>query len=190
MALAMVFANDPELRDRLLVTRYEGFLADPARETRRVTDFLELSFDPAMVDVGRFRKADGSPWPSDWSVYQTSGDIWRSEMPRSMAELTEFVCDPDMRVFGYEPEVFDPQMGLSDDAFEYAVRNLRDCLGWRTDFAEVERTIGSELYRRRLLATPAAATDEEMERCFLFPEILHRLSAMNGRHDLSQADSV
>jgi hypothetical protein len=177
LVLATMFPADPALADRLLVTRYESFLSDPEGETRRMTEFLGIPFETAMLDVNRFRKADGAAWGTDWAIYRSSADAWRTEMPVAMAELTEFICDPEMRLFGYQPEVFDPERGLSDDALAYALGNMRDCLGWRTDFAEPERTLGSEFARRRLLRTPTAASAEDIERCFLFPAILEKLVA-------------
>lgn len=180
MALAVRFVMDPWMRDRLLITRYESFLADPVAETRRMTEFLGVPFDPAMIDVARFRRADGTQWPSNWEVYERSGDVWREEMSAPMAEVTEFVCDPDMRIFGYYPEVYRPEVGLSDEALAFAGRNSRECLGWRTDFPETERTLGSEMYRKRIIHAPQVASAEDVERCFLFPEVLAHIDAVNS----------
>lgn len=175
-AFATILPDDPSLKGRLLITRYEPFIEDPEAETRRMTAFLGVEFHPDMINVGRFRKADGSPWPSDWAIYRASAGIWREEMPHAMAELTEFVCDPEMQIHGYQPEMFDSQAGLSDAAFEFALANNRDCLGWRTDFPEIERTLGSELFRKRLLASPGQATPGAIERLFLFPEVFARVT--------------
>lgn len=175
-AFATILPDDPSLEGRLLITRYEPFIEDPEAETRRMTAFLGVEFHPDMINVARFRKADGSPWPSDWAIYRASAGIWREEMPHAMAELTEFVCDPEMRIHGYQPEMFDSQAGLSDAAFEFALANNRDCLGWRTDFPEIERTLGSELFRKRLLASPGQATPAAIERLFLFPEVFARVT--------------
>jgi hypothetical protein len=178
MAFTLRFCSDPWMRERLLVTRYESFLDDPAGEARRMTDFLGVAFDPDMIDVRRFRRADGTSWHSDWTIYARSGSVWRDQLPRPVAELTEFICDPEMRLFGYKPEVFDPERGVSDAAFRFAVDNSTSCRGWRTDFPELERTLGSELYRKRLLATPDLASAVDVERCFLFPEVLSHVTAV------------
>jgi hypothetical protein len=170
-AFAAVLPNNPHLQERLMVTRYEPFIQNPEAEVRRMTDFLGVEYHPQMIDIGRFRKADGKAWPSDWAIYQTSDNIWRKEMPRDMAELTEFVCDPDMRIHGYRPEVYDSAAGLSRNAFEYAVRNARECHGWRTDFPEIEQTLGCEYYRKQMLKADSEYSTEEIERCFLFPEV-------------------
>ena len=154
-----------------MVTRYEPFIQNPEAEVRHMTDFLGVEYHPQMIDIGRFRKADGKAWPSDWAIYQTSDNIWRKEMPRDMAELTEFVCDPDMRIHGYRPEVYDSAAGLSRNTFKYAVRNARECHGWRTDFPEIEQTLGCEYYRKQMLKADSEYSTEEIERCFLFPEV-------------------
>ena len=176
-AFGAILPRDPALAGRLLVTRYEPFVEHPEAQLRAMTDFLGVEFDPGMPDVARFRKADGRAWPSDSAIYRTSTDVWRREMPREMAELTEFVCDPEMRLHGYQPEVFDAAKGLSGAAFDYALANHRDCRGWRTDFAEIERTLGSELFRKRLLVSSANATSRDIERSFLFPEVFAQVTS-------------
>lgn len=177
-AFARILPTDPVLRDRLLITYYEPFVVNPEAELRRITDFLGVDYDPGMTAVERFRKADGRTWGSGQAIYSASTEVWKQEMPRDMAELTEFICDPEMRLHGYAPEIFDPAAGLSGAGFDYARRNARECLGWRTDFAEIERTLGSEFYRRRLLASGAEAGAAEVERCFLFPEVFEQVARL------------
>lgn len=174
-AFANVLPSNPNLQNRLLVTRYELFIQNPEIEARRVTDFLGVDYDPQMIDIARFKKADGKAWPSDWDIYRTSDNIWRSDMPEDMAELTEFICDPDMRLHGYQPEIYDLSSGLSGKAFEYALCNSRECLGWRTDFPEIEQAIGCEFYRKHMLKTKSKYSSEEIERCFLFSDVFDQI---------------
>jgi hypothetical protein len=178
VAFSVILPNDPNLCGRLMVTRYEPFIEDPGGEVRRMTDFLGVDFHSDMLDISRFRKADGGPWPSDWDIYRSSTDIWRQEMPREMVEIVEFVCDPDMRLHGYQPHIYDEASGLSHTAFAYAVRNSRECLGWRTDFQEIERTLGGEFYRKAMLVAKDAPSVDEIERCFLFQEVFRQTQAL------------
>lgn len=177
-AFATVLPRDPVLEDRLLITGYERFIEDPEREVRSMTDFLEMDFRPEMTDISRFRKADGNQWPSDAAIYKTSAEIWRQEMPRDMVELTEFICDPEMRLHGYHPEIYDDNIGLSHSAFEFALTNFRDCLGWRTDYPEVERMLGGEFYRKQMLRAGSEYPDDEIERCFLFTDVYRKLGKL------------
>lgn len=174
-AFASILPNNPYLQNRILVTYYESFIQNPETEVRCMADFLGIEYNSKMIDFDLFRKADGTVWPSDWAVYQTSDAIWRKDMPRDMAELTEFICDPDMRLHGYQPEIYDPSFGLSHKAFEYALSNSYKCLGWRTDFTEIERTMGCEFYRKQMLKTKIKYTKKEIERCFLFPKVFDQV---------------
>jgi hypothetical protein len=173
-AFAVMLPNDQQLKGRLLITRYEPFFSDIEGETRRMCDFLNIDFKPDMVDISKFRKADGNIWSSDWNIYKATFDNWRKEMPLEMLELTEFICDPEMRLHGYVPESYDLKKGLSLSTYKFAIKNSRECRGWRTDFPEIERTLGSELYRKYMLASSDTFSTDEIERCFLFTEIFKK----------------
>jgi hypothetical protein len=182
-AFAHMLPTYPQLKDRLLITYYEPFINDPEGEVRKMTEFLDVEYFSEMIDVGKFRKADGKFWPSDWAIYKTSTDIWKKEMPKDMAELSEFICDPEMRLHGYKPEIYDPKVGLSDSAFSFAIKNNRSCLGWRTDFQEIERTIGSELFRKKMIQIASEYSPEEVERNFLFPEVFENLNKIEKKYN-------
>jgi hypothetical protein len=175
-ALGSLFSRNRILQNRLLITYYEPFIEDPHREVKRVCDFLALDYEPSAVDTSLFRKANGDAWPSNWNNYKDSHRIWREEMPEEMAELTEFICEPEMGLHGYRSEIFCREKGLSDRAFEFAVQNERACVGWRTSFQEVERTIGSEYFRRMMLSGGGPYSIDEVRRCFLAPEIFSQLN--------------
>jgi len=181
IALSEFLQSQPSLSGRLLITHYEPLLRDPQGQVSRMTRFLGLDAVPEMLDVSRFRRGDGSLHGTTWPVFQASGDIWRVQLPRDIAEIVEFICAPDMRMLGYEPEIYDEARGLSASAFEFAVRNSHECLGWRTDFAEIEHTIGCELFRRRMLTAGAPFSDAEIARAFLFPALFHKLKAFDTR---------
>jgi len=178
LALAAVLPADPYLKRRLLISQYEQYVAAPELETRRMTDFLGVAFEPEMLDVSRFKKADGTQWPADPAIYRSSVGVWREEMPKPMAELVECVCDPEMRLHGYLPEVYNRRTGLSDSALAFAYENARDCLGWRTDFPEIEHTIGAELYRQRVLEARGTFSQDGIERSFLFPDVYEQVSRL------------
>ncbi len=175
---AKLLLMHPVLQGRVILSRYEDAVKDPEGEIRRFCDFLEIEFEPSMLDYSMFRKADGSAWPSSKEVYAASADSWEQQMPQPMRELTEFICGPEMSLYGYEPCVRGGTNDmLTDDAFAFAIKNARDSLGWNTDFSEIERTLGSELYRRKMLIINSAYTDSEIERCFLSVPIFNELKA-------------
>lgn len=174
-AFASFLPTLPELKDRLQVTYYESFIDNPEQEVRRMMDFLKMDYRPEMIEVSSFKKADGSQWSSDWKIYQESKDVWKKDMPREMAELTEFICDPEMQLHGYGPHYFDSAKGLSSSALEYTLKNSRECLGWRTDFPEIELTLGAELFRKQILKNKTSLSETEIQRCFLFKEVYQKV---------------
>ena len=174
-AFATMFQTMPELKNRLLITHYEAFLEDADKELLKITDFLGIEFESIMSDIDRFRKADGSRWPSNKGDYKNSKDTWRHEKYKNLTEVTEFICDPEMRLHGYYPEVYNAEKGLSDSAFDFLINNVKTSLGWNTDFDEIERAVGSELYRKRILQSPRNMSNKEINRLFLFSEVYEKI---------------
>lgn len=174
-AFATAFQTLPELENRLLITHYEAFLEDPDKELLKITDFLGIEFESHMSDINRFRKADGSQWPSNKSDYKNSKDTWRHEKYKNLTEVTEFICDPEMRLHGYYPEVYEDEQGLSESAFQFLIDNVNTSLGWNTDFDEIERAVGSEFYRKRILKSPRVLKNQEIKRLFLFLQVYQKL---------------
>lgn len=177
-AFSRFLSEAPILQNRLLITNYEPCMVDTDKELKRMTDFLGVNFEPSMTEIEKFRKADGTSWPSKRDVYKASTDIWREEMPREMAELTEFICDPEMRLCGYIPEIYDPELGLSPEAIEFTLRNSRESLGWTTDYPEIERMLGSEFFRKQVLKVKERPSRDEIERCFLFEDVYNELKQL------------
>ncbi len=171
-SFAIMHKNNALLKDRLLVTNYEPFIANPELEIRKICSFLEIEYLPEIININAFKKANGKQWESDWNTYQVTESIWREKMPREMLELTEFICDPEMRLHGYIPELYDNRKGLSGLAVDYAIKNIQECKGWNTDFPEIERTLGSEFYRKKMLNSSMNYSNDEIERCFLFQDVL------------------
>lgn len=171
-ALSQRLPAMPSLQSRLLITHYESFFAAPAAQLRRMTDFLELEVEPGMLDVTSFRRGDGRSPETSWGVYADSAHNWRETMPAEMMELVEFVCSPDMALHGHELVHPGAAHRLSKAAFAYALKNSRECLGWRTDFPEIEHTLGCEMFRKQMIAVPDAAySEDEVRRSFLYPEV-------------------
>jgi len=178
-SFANYLKNHEKLSGKLLVTYYEPFIHDPEAEIKRVVEFLGVEYEDVMLDTEKFVKADGSPWPSNWNDYKISSNSWCKESPPEMIELTEFICDPEMRLHQYQPEIYNQKTGVSDSALDYAARNFRECKGWRTDFPEIEKTLGSELYRKKLLTAINKPSNYEIERCFLFVDTYNQLRCLD-----------
>jgi hypothetical protein len=78
--------------NHLLEVRYEDLIADPEATLRRVCDFIELDFDPAMVD------------PPDRSAIETAlapVGGWRERLEPEQLEAFEEVAGPMLDELGY-----------------------------------------------------------------------------------------
>ena len=75
-----------------LTVRYEDLATDPARETKRVCEFLGLPWEPEMLDYGRHKHGSFRPGLGDWSDNIKSGTVRPpapppSETPPQLVEI-------------------------------------------------------------------------------------------------------
>lgn len=178
VAFMLEYGNDPLFHKRLYVSTYESLVLDPEKYVKEMTDFLEVEFDPAMLDTSNFglHTAIGKKWGGTWDIYHSSIDIWREKLPKQIIEVIEFICDPDMRLLEYCSTQYTEASGLSESALQFILMDCRDCVGWRTDFGQIEKDVGFELTRKSLISNRYLQLDRELiERCFLFKVVFDNL---------------
>ena len=186
VAFILEYRRNSLFDKQLLVTTYEPIVLNPEKHVKEITDFLGVEFDVAMVDTANFRMATGDGWPVTWDIYGESIEIWKRRLPGYVIEVIEFICDPEMRLFGYSPVEYHPGSRLSDDAIAFILKDSRECVGWRTDFRQAEKDIGFELFRKSLLNTRDIEVEcEIVERCFLFRELYNSVKGLTGPGHLS-----
>ena len=195
-AFASHFSRETLFDDRLYVLKYEQLVQDPEHWARQIAQFLDVSFDPAMLDTDNFRDASGQRWqgnshfdPPKKGIYTTSIDAWKTYLPTEVIEAVEFVGDPDMSLFGYPPSVYSAGSGPSLGCLEFLSQDGRECQGWRTDSGDLEMDVGGELFRKTLLMNHYRGAEEELiQRCFLFKEVY--LDLLNQTTAISTLDPV
>ena len=186
---------DTIIGNRLFVIAYEDLVREPERWVRSISDFLEITFGPAMLDTNNFRRADGGMWRgnshmggSASGIYTSSIDAWRSYLPQEIVETVELVCEPEMRLLGYAPSENSGLSFPSGGALRFIAEDCAQCQGWRTDFGNIERDVGSEMFRKAVLFDYLGNSDDELiQRCFLFKEAYQ---ALRGTKDPTQNLSV
>lgn len=198
VALMLKYRRDDLFRDRLYVLTYETLVSSPERTAREMAEFLEIPYDSRMLDTDQYQDADGSPWKGNShfeapnrGIYVSSIDRWKTSLAPAVVEVAEFICAPDMQLLGYEPVEYlssDALPGTS--ALEFIFRDSKSCQGWRTDFAEIEKDVGFELFRKGLCRGGYGSTDRDLiRRSYLTQEAWDALredrpqdlSAMSGQ---------
>jgi hypothetical protein len=91
---------------RVLRVRYEDMVLQTAETVQRITDFLGLAFDPAMLNAGGF----GSPvyTKSQHSLVghppdRARVDAWQTSMTDRQVEIFEHLTGDLLAYLGYEP---------------------------------------------------------------------------------------
>lgn len=137
------FAQDPETKDRVFLLRYEDLIGKPEETSKRMCSFLDIDFDPVMTDGSCFRDGDGNPWTQNSSYGSGQGistayaEKWKSVLNPQEIRHIELLCDPDMKLFGYEPFSVDVD-GLTDRDIEHPLMIPENQLAqWIRPFSDV-----------------------------------------------------
>lgn len=184
LAFTVHYRNDPVISDRLYVLTHEQVLNDPEGKAMELCDFLEIEYDPAMTDTNQFfDHSTGIIWKGNSSFEKiTSGfsthraERWRQMLDPKALKMVEFTCGSDMRLAGYDPidQIKDEWPG--PEVLEYLVQSSHDFANWRSDFRDVQKDYGFELFRHALITQSDACLDSRLIRSsFLFEEVLTKL---------------
>ena len=88
--------------DRIVRVRYEDLVQAPQQELSRICRFLELPFEPAMLDVPKGQPADeGSLEQRGRGMTTDSVGRWRTAIPPDELALSQVVTDHELRALGY-----------------------------------------------------------------------------------------
>ena len=64
-----------------VTVRYEDLTEDPARETKRICEYLGLDWEPAMLDYGKQEHGRYKSGLGDWSDNIKSGEVQKAKPP-------------------------------------------------------------------------------------------------------------
>lgn len=90
--------------DRYIEVRYEDLVRDSEANLRRIAEFLELPFSPAMLayHVGKVRRSNGLSAKEAWLPPTPKLREWRTQMPKRDVELFEALAGDLLTDLGYE----------------------------------------------------------------------------------------
>jgi hypothetical protein len=163
------------LKGRLKVLRYEDLVERPEHTARGLCDFLDVSFDPKMLDTrAYFDHATGKPWSGNSSFEPTASGIvgaraerWRTSLEPAAVKMVEMVCGPEMKWCGYE---FVTPPSPADEVRDYLVAHNSGAFSWRSDSGDAELEFAREVKRFGPLKDRAA-----IRQAYLFEDVYRRL---------------
>lgn len=95
--------------------RYERLLANPQEEIERLCSFLELDFDPAMLDYSERARLEVLDRAKLYNPHVTKSikktRSWDEQMPPSQVEVFEAVAGDTLQELGYERAFPSPSLG-------------------------------------------------------------------------------
>lgn len=180
LAFVIKYQNAPLFSRRLYVLTFEQLVHAPEAKAREICNFLEVEFDPDMLDPGKYVDyATGGMWQPNTAFDRQVKGIdpqeaarWREKLEPKPLKMVDFVCSPDMQLAGYQSLTPSGENQPDPAVLEYILGNHVGAFSWRSDLEDPQQDYGFELFRRALLALPATFGDERLiRRSFLFPEV-------------------
>lgn len=98
--LALQLENHP----RFFLLRFEDLVRDPPSYVRRVCDFLQIEYEPRMLDIEHLNSSHVSAAHSRRGLDPASVEAWKGRLSRSERAIVHRRCGTLMRRTGYSDE--------------------------------------------------------------------------------------
>jgi hypothetical protein len=143
------------LGSRLLTLRYEDLVQAPDAFAEKLCLHVGLSFEEAMLGKGGLTDtARGTAWPGNSSFQNSikglsanSHNRWRQELSSIVRSMAEYLCAPEMALWGYDaPRTYDSE-APGDVAGLVSSQSL-GTYTWRSDSGDSRRDLAFEAARR------------------------------------------
>lgn len=168
VALTRRYLADPDLASRVLLVRYEELVVDPECGARKLCDFLDVEFNPAMLALSKEGWNGNSGYEhQEKNVYRGSLDRWINSLSPEMLATVEFLCGPEMNRTPYKLVA---SGGTDNSVIECLLNANRGEYSWRSDSGDASSDFAWEALRHRIIGGEQTPSDTLLRRCFLFPE--------------------
>jgi len=175
IALANEFQHQPLFAGRLKLVRFEDQATEPEKFARELCNFLNLAYNPAMVDFSRYEdQAHERKWVGNSAFEEGLQRIdpapahrWRRTLAPGALAATEFCCASDMEICGYAPINPVHQSSENHPAQAFLIEDGKRYSLWRTDTGDAYIDFARETFRRKLLISPQRPDDQEIRKAFL-----------------------
>ncbi len=98
---ALAIADDP----RVNLLRFEDLLNSPEESVKQLCNFLDIEFEPAMLEVGQVNSSHKSSAEAKKGINKQALESWRSILSKGEVAISERISGPVMEKFGYQKDV-------------------------------------------------------------------------------------
>lgn len=106
---------------RVTILRYEDLVQHPERTVRTLCERLGITYDPAMLDVAQVNSShQSSAGGARKGMRIDAIDRWRHALTGAETAVTEQICGPLMRRFGYEAVAQPRSFWLDQLGFDFS----------------------------------------------------------------------
>lgn len=177
---------------RVFLLRYEDLVKEPEATVRSLTEFIGVEFVPELLDPTRFRDGGGASWAQNSSYFQDvrafnarSVEKWRDVLSEEEIAHVEGLCWPEMALFGYTPERFDPYAGDPATVFAPPMLDEASLPRWirpygPADLGGLIREMACEYVRTQAILRDAVLGPDDKRRFCLSELLFNHLQATHG----------
>lgn len=183
-AFRCYYQADPLFSNRLYCLNYEDLVSNPKKISKEICDFLDIKFDPDMIDASKYiNYSTNAVWEGNSSFETTTQGIsqkqkerWKSQLDPRVIKLTELACGPEMPLEGYEIANDINRLCSDPDILDYLIQNNTEECSWRSDRQNPQQDMELECSRLDLLKKERAELNKnDIRRSFLFQEALDKI---------------
>ncbi|MFY0690135.1 MAG: sulfotransferase [Cyclobacteriaceae bacterium] len=127
---SVAYACHNEHNPDLLILKYEDLIQDSEISFRKICEFLQVPFSRYLIDPKKYKDGKGEPWKQNSShgtstkINNSFLDKWKSILSTEEASIIEWLCGPEMHLFGYKS--FNSKMPMAIENFNEESNNIAD----------------------------------------------------------------
>jgi exopolysaccharide biosynthesis WecB/TagA/CpsF family protein len=106
---------------RVTIVRYEDLVQHPEQTVRSLCERLGIGYDPVMLDVAQVNSShQSSAGGARKGMHTDAIDRWRHALTSAETAVTEQICGPLMRRFGYQASAQPRSFWLDQLGFDFS----------------------------------------------------------------------
>ncbi len=95
-------------RHRCLMIKYDDLISEPKLTIQKITEFLNLEFEPNLLDPSQFKNGKNELWEQNTSYRQPEGKFnkssiekWKNVLSDEIQRYIEYACFPELKLLNF-----------------------------------------------------------------------------------------